>query len=251
MTWKRPNPYVQDPRDVERFEENGFAVIRYIVPTVQGVKVNQLNWSAHAVRDGYWVDIHLSKADARSGDEAKLRSVLASASFSKKRQGTPAVKSTERRFPLPEHGAVVMTVPPAWSDQLSQPPDRLPPTIIFSPELGNAFRVMVTPLWPAKKDTPLPSDSSVRANVERSIEEVRSSAVESSIPVRELKRESVKGYYFSVTDRAPKQGEFKYLAQGTVVTGGLVVTFTVLSNDGSGKVEKDAVTMIGSLKHVQ
>ena len=143
-----------------------------------------------------------------------------------------------------------MTVPPAWSDQVRQPPDRLPPTIVFAPELGSAFEVMVTPMWPSDKDSPVPSDREVRANIERSIENVRSQAVTSSIPVRELKRDAVRGYYFSVTDRAPKPGEFKFMTQGTVVCGRLVVAFTVLSNDVTGKVEKDAVAMIGSMRHV-
>lgn len=251
MTWKRPNPYVKDPREVERFEENGFAVIRYIVPSVQGVTVNQLNWSAHAVRDGYWVDIHLSKFDARSDDDALLRGVLKSASFSKKAQEATVVKNLERRFLLPDHGAVAMTVPPTWIDRVRQPPDRLPPTIVFAPEMGNTFQIMVTPLWPGKKDAPVPSDRDIRSRVERSVDDVRSQAVEASIPVRELKREGVRGYYFSVTDKASKAGEFKFMTQGTVVAGELVILFTVLSNDTTGKIANDAVVMIGSIRHMK
>jgi hypothetical protein len=213
--------------------------------------MDQLNYSAHAVRDGFWIDIHLSKFDSRSEDAVLLRNFLTSVSFSKKVKGAVAAKSLERRFPLPDYGAVLMTVPPTWIDQVRQPPDRLPPTIVFHPELGNAFRIMVTPIWPANKDVPVPSDGEIRSNVERSAESVRGQAVESSIPVRELKRIGVQGYYFSATDKNPKPGEFKYMTQGTVVTGDLVVTFTILSNDGTNKVEKDAITMIGSIKRGQ
>ena len=251
MAWKRPNPAIQDPREVERFDENGFAVIKYVVPSYQGATVNQLNYSAHAVRDGIWVDIHLSKSDARSEDAVLLRSFLKGISFTKRAQGTAATKSSDRRFPLPDHGTVTMTVPPIWTDQVRQPPDRLPPTIVFTPELGNAFRIMITPIWAANKDIPVPSDRDIRSSVEQSLEGIRGQAVESSIPVRELKREGVRGYYFSVTDRAPKPGEFKFMTQGAVASGSLIITFTVLSNDGTGKVEKDAITMISSIKHVQ
>jgi len=251
MVWRRPNPVIQDPVEVKRFEESSFAVIQYLVPSVRGVKVDQLNLSAQAVRDGMWADVHLSKSGARREDEALLRGLLRSMAITDKPRRTAGVRSSERRFPLPGHGAVIMTVPPAWTDQVPRQSDDLATTIIFSPEIGSAFKVMITPLWPEKKGAPLPSDREIRANIEGSIASVRNRAVESSIPVRRLMRAGVQGYYFSATDRAPKPGEFKFMTQGTVVCGGLVVAFTVLSNDPAGRIEKDAVSMIGSMRHVR
>jgi len=251
MVWNRPNPAIQDPAEVRRYEEGGFSVIQYLVPSVRGVKVDQLNLSAQAVRDGMWADVHLSKSGARREDEALLRSFLRSIAITDRLRPTAGVRSSERRFPLPGHGAVVLTMPPAWTDQVPRQSDDLATTIIFAPEIGNAFKVMVTPLWPGKKGAPLPTDREIKANIEGSIASVRHQAVESSIPVRQLKRAGVQGYYFSATDRAPKPGEFKFMTQGTVVCGGLVVAFTVLSNDPAGRIEKDAVSMIGSMRHVR
>jgi predicted Rdx family selenoprotein len=250
MVWKRPNPLIQDPVEVKRFEEGGFAVIQYVVPSVQGVRVDQLNLSAQAVRDGIWADVHLSKSGARQEDAALLRGFLRSMTISDKARRSAGVRSTERRFPLPGHGAVIMTVPPTWTDQVPRQSDDLATTIIFAPEIGGAFKVMVTPLWPKKKDAPLPSDGEIRANIDGSIASVRDRAAESSISVRRLKQGGIQGYYFSATDRAPKPGEFKFMTQGTVVCGSLVVAFTVLSNDRTGKIEKDALSMIGSMRHV-
>lgn len=250
MVWNRPNPAIQDPVEVKRFEEGSFAVIQFLVPSVRGVKVDQLNLSAQAVRDGMWADVHLSRSGARQEDEALLRGFLRSISLTNKARRTAGVRSSERRFPLPGHGAVVMTVPPPWTDQVPRQSDDLATTIIFSSEIGSAFKVMVTPLWPKKNDAPLPSDREIKANIEGSIASVRDRAAETSITVRQLKRGGVQGYYFSATDRAPKPGEFKFMTQGTVVCGKLVVAFTVLSNDPAGKIEKDAISMIGSMRHV-
>jgi len=41
------------------------------------------------------------------------------------------------------------------------------------------------------------------------------------------------GYYFSITDRAPsiKAGEYKYMTQGGVPVGDLLVMFTIFYNE--------------------
>jgi hypothetical protein len=41
----------------------------------------------------------------------------------------------------------------------------------------------------------------------------------------------VQGYYYSLTDRAPGPGEYKYVTQGTLLTGELMVVFTFLHRD--------------------
>ena len=45
------------------------------------------------------------------------------------------------------------------------------------------------------------------------------------------------GYYFSITDEAPsiKAGEYRYMTQGGIPVGNLLVMFTIFSN------EKDSV----------
>ena len=60
LYWRDPGPAVKDPTDVTQFLANGFAIVRFVVPTFRGQKVNQLNYSGHLVRDGFWIDMHLS-----------------------------------------------------------------------------------------------------------------------------------------------------------------------------------------------
>lgn len=84
--WSDPGPLVQNPKAVVQFEDNGFAVVKFLMPNVEGVAVNQLNYSAHAVRDGYWVDMHISKAASTRQDEALFKSFLRGVSFQAKAQ---------------------------------------------------------------------------------------------------------------------------------------------------------------------
>jgi hypothetical protein len=43
--------------------------------------VDQLNYSAHLVRDGYWVDLHVSQLLAEGADEQAIPTVLKSISL--------------------------------------------------------------------------------------------------------------------------------------------------------------------------
>jgi len=153
-----------------------------------------------------------------------------------------------RRYPMPGHGSLGLTLPVSWRDELRQPPSRLPPTIVFKPATGAPFQVFVTPIWPPR-DAPPSTAEDLRRSVERAAEQAKARAVEQTLEVKELRGSSGSGYYFSATDRAPGPGEYKYLTQGMIRVGGLVVTFTILTNDGQASVAADALAMVGGALH--
>jgi hypothetical protein len=63
--WQTRHPSMASAQGMRRFERNGFALlefhVEYRLPSVQGQTVTQGHVSGHLVRDGYWVDMHLSK----------------------------------------------------------------------------------------------------------------------------------------------------------------------------------------------
>ena len=89
----------------------------------------------------------------------------------------------------------------------------------------------------------------MRAEVQQTAQQAQSQAVEAHIEVKELMGTSAKGYYFFATDRAPKPGEYKYMTQGILPVGELVVTFTVLTNDGQMPVVEAALEMLRRAVH--
>jgi hypothetical protein len=54
---------------------------------------------------------------------------------------------------------------------------------------------------------------------------------------------------FYATDKTPSAGEWKYVRQGTIKTGDIVLTFTILTNDGQQANEKTALNMIRHASH--
>jgi hypothetical protein len=87
--WSNAGAQFKNPQTVEHLEEHGFAVVRFVVPEFEGVRINQLNYSAHAVRDGYWVSLRLSKVLAQDADRQLMSDFVKSVSFVRKSDAVP------------------------------------------------------------------------------------------------------------------------------------------------------------------
>ena len=155
-----------------------------------------------------------------------------------------------REFQLPKNGTLQLNAPRSWRESVRQPSEDLPPTIIFSPPQGNGFQILITPMWAVRPGIAMPGKEEIRRVVANAAETAKRQAVERDIPIVEIRGDSTNGYYFSATDRAPKPGEFKYMAQGMLRLGELSATFTVLSNDSAGSVVADALKMLKAARHV-
>lgn len=149
--------------------------------------------------------------------------------------------TVSRRFTLPEHGQFVIAVPADWKGEMSQPGNRMPPTITFTPASGKPFHILMTTIWPPSKDRQPQTREQIRATVQRGVDGARTRAAEKELRVVEFQGRTGPGFYFSATDRAPKPDEYRFLTQGVVRVGELSVTFTILTNDGQDAVVKQAL----------
>jgi len=161
-----------------------------------------------------------------------------------------AESSALRSYTLPDHGSLQLIVPKSWHEEVRRPPNRLPPTIVFTPRSGAAFQILLTPIYFGAGDT-LPTASVLKAEVGSAQEASRNVAVEKDLPLQELTGMSVTGYYFSLTDKAPKENEYKYMTQGIMRVGMLAPTFTILTNDDSRSVAEEGLAVMKSAVHVQ
>jgi hypothetical protein len=146
-------------------------------------------------------------------------------------------------YVVPGHGKLRLRVPDGWSDTskaLEQPASVL---LRFRPVAGNAFYVQVTAVWldPSKlaKMTP----ESLKASVGQSTAEPLRQAVEKAVTIQELRGKQTLGYYYSLTDRAPPPGEYRYITQGELRVGELLTTFTILHQDAMLPDKKLALAM--------
>ncbi len=152
----------------------------------------------------------------------------------------------EKRYAIPSHGTLKMNVPDTWNDKLQQPANDLPPTIIFEPKSGNLFKVLVTVGWNLQKQEDFNGSKAVKNMTERVGQQALPQAIETELTIKELQGVSFTGYYFVLTDKAPKAGEFKYLAQGGIGVGDLLLMFTILTNEKDSQVLFSALEMFQS-----
>jgi len=91
-------------------------------------------------------------------------------------------------------------------------------------------------------------DEGIRLTTSVVAQRYRSQAVEENIELQRMAGERVHGYYFCITDRAPKPDEYKYMCQGMASVDGTLVVFNVLYNDAGKDEAHEVVTAIKSLQ---
>ena len=57
-----------------------------------------------------------------------------------------------------------------------------------------------------------------------------SQSAEQKLDVKEFGPGNWKGYYYRLTDKAPRPNEYKYMTQGAMSEGTVLFTFTFLTN---------------------
>ena len=149
-----------------------------------------------------------------------------------------------RKFPIPEHGTLELNVPISWKVEVHKPQEKMPPTLIFKPASGDDFQVLVTILWSNKGEPDFNSQSKVRAFVEKDGQNLLPNTVETKILLQEIKGVNNIGYYFSVTDKAPNPGEYRYMNRGAIGVGNLLLNATILHRVKESESVKDALSML-------
>jgi hypothetical protein len=158
--------------------------------------------------------------------------------------------TTVQSFPLPEHGSLEMSLPDSWKLSVQRPRQGLPPSIKFSPTKGDAFVLLVTPLWSPHPKPGFNSPTTVRSIVEASGRPFLDRAVETKLVLSEIKGSHAHGYAFSLKDNAPGPGEYEYMTQGAAGVGDLLITFTILTHSRDSIEIRRALNTIRSSKHI-
>jgi tetratricopeptide (TPR) repeat protein len=109
--------------DLKMSETGSVALVEYIVKEYRGIQVNQKNINAYLSQQGYWVDVHISKADFVPADEVKLQAIVKSIRFNDHFAPTPAEWATWGCFFLSQtnYAEAVRCNEKAWELEQSHP----------------------------------------------------------------------------------------------------------------------------------
>jgi len=162
--------------------------------------------------------------------------------------GLAAGQKAIRKYPIPEHGTLELNVPTPWKAEVHKPQENMPPTIIFNPAKGNDFQVMITVLWGKTGEQDFNSREKVRTSVERDGQKLLPNISETKIVLTEIKGVSNSGYYFSVTDKAPNPGEYRYMTRGAIGVGNLFLNLTIFHRVRDSQSVRDALSILREAK---
>ena len=159
-----------------------------------------------------------------------------------------AGQKTVRKYPIPEHGMLELNVPTSWKGEVHKPQEKMHPTIIFNPAKGDDFKVLITVLWAKTGDQDFNRQEKVRTFVEKDGQKLLPIAVEPNIVVQEIKGVNNAGYYFSITDRAPNPGEYRYMTRGAIGVGNLFLNFSIFHRVKDSQAVRDALSVLREAK---
>ena len=85
MVWKLGNPEWDNPQNVRLSEIGDISTLELLVPEFKRAPIRQQNMYAQFVRDGYWVDLHLSKVQYQDQDRDLFERMVKSVRFEHKK----------------------------------------------------------------------------------------------------------------------------------------------------------------------
>ena len=153
-----------------------------------------------------------------------------------------------RAYEIPGHGILELTVPTGWKEEVRRPVGR-PPTITLVPVTGDSSKLLITPGWQTTSEQGFNTPPKIRELLERQGQGLIGSAIEERLVLEELRGPYSVGYFYSLTDKAPKPGEYAYMTQGAVGVGRLLVVFTFLFREKHLPERQAGLEIIRTARH--
>ena len=156
----------------------------------------------------------------------------------------------ERQYIIPSSGLLKLDVPKSWRHEVRLPPEflYLMPTITFKPELDDSFSVKITVFCNIRREADFNSPEKIRHLIEQRGKDVLLGSEETELKLQELQGTSSSGYFFMATDKTPEPVEYKYMTQGGLGAGDLLLFFTILTNTKDSEVLIEALEMLKNAK---
>jgi hypothetical protein len=163
-------------------------------------------------------------------------------------RGALAGKSTLREYPTGGAALLVIAIEESWKD--GKPPAGSGASISIESKEPGKLHILLTPLPASVAGMPR-TDDEVRAAVQATAESLGPKSVEKKLEVVALRGPEVKGYGFHATDPAPRAGDFRFMHNGLLSLGAVMVPFTVLYNPGAENEAKAALAALREMRLAQ
>jgi hypothetical protein len=167
----------------------------------------------------------------------------------------PASGWTERAFVVPDHGRLVLSIPPEWTVEEGDGDGEAGLTAIRlgRPEAG--FTALLSPIWnPGEPESPDARADAAHLFADLARRAALAGSVERELHLQEVSGPGVQGFWFTATDRelgqrTPEANEWREMLQGAASVGPVILAFTLL-DDGPGPQRAELLELVRTARHL-
>ncbi|MCS3904277.1 hypothetical protein J2T55_002313 [Methylohalomonas lacus] len=160
-------------------------------------------------------------------------------------------------YAIPKHGQLRMHVPIDWQVNFYQPEDDSFPVISFFPFEGRErfkgtedFQLSVAVFWTENPLYDLTDPDTLRDFVADVGEQVIQQSDQQDLELEQISGNSGVGYVFDLSDESAAENEYKYLTQGALSVGNVILAFSLFSRDNHDKLRTETLEMLTTAVHM-
>jgi hypothetical protein len=160
--------------------------------------------------------------------------------------------TTQRNYPVPGHGELLLNVPVNWEVTYLSLAEDKPPIITFyktDKQKRDIFQLNLSIFWDDGFKRDITKPENIKALVADVGNTILESSAESELVLNQITGTGGQGYYFKLSDKTEKAGEYKYLIQGALNVGELLLVFSLFTFEPDIQLQKMALTMLQTAMH--
>ena len=159
---------------------------------------------------------------------------------------------TQRNYPVPGHGELVLKVPENWEVTYLSLAEDKPPVITFyqtDSQKREIFQLNLSIFWDDGFKRKITNPDNIKALVTNVGESILESSAESELVLNPISGVAGQGYYFKLSDKAAKTDEYKYLTQGALGVGEVLLVFSLFCYEPDIQLQNMALEMMQTAIH--
>lgn len=161
-------------------------------------------------------------------------------------------------YDIPQHGQLRMHVPVSWQVNFYQPEDDSFPIISFFPFEGRErfkgsedFQLSVAVFWTENPLYDLTDPDTLHDFVADVGEQVLKQSDQKNLDLEKISGDSGVGYIFDLSDEGAGESEYKYLTQGALTVGNVVLAFSLFSRNNHEQIRAEMLEMLTTAEHIR
>ena len=161
-------------------------------------------------------------------------------------------QSLSESFSIPGHGVLTLDVPHIWNYNFTIKGDNEPPIITFynlDKNKEEIYQLNLSVLWENGFERNISSPEYIKSLVEKTGAQALIYSDQTELTLKKITGQNGVGYLFNLSDSGASIGEYKYLTQGALAVGKLLLIFSLFSNDDASILQQALLKIIMSAQY--